>query len=77
MEVYNARIVYVTLDNIVESLERTGFTSVPDATEWLSAKLGWIMLNWGKISPDGLLVTAEVYDGDNGFSDLYELKCGL
>lgn len=77
METYVARIVYALPDDNVKSFERTGFSNVPDATEWLSAKLGWIMMNWGEINSNGLTVFAEVFNDDDSFSDMYELRCGM
>lgn len=77
METYNARIIYITADENTESLVREGFDTVSEATEWLSAKLGWIIKHWADINPYGVTVAAEVYNDDDTFSDLYELKCGL
>lgn len=77
METYNARIIYVTADENTESLIREDFNTVSEATEWVSAKLVWIMMHWADINPYGVTVAAEVYNDDDTFSDLYELKCGL
>lgn len=76
MTTYNARIFYVHPKDELNSIKKEGFSTVEDATKWLGEKLGYFMLRWAGINPNGLNITAEVYD-ELGFSDLYELKCGL
>ncbi len=75
METYIARVMYPLANDTMGSIRQSGFTSVASATEWLSEKLTWFMMNWAEIDPNGITVTAEVFN--HNFSDLYELKCGL
>ena len=77
METYNTRVIYTLENGTTETIESSDFTSVNSATEWLSGKLAWFMMNWWKINHDGLTVVAEVYNLKENFSDMYELKCGM
>lgn len=79
MTSYDARIFYPDTDNKDCTINREGFASVKEATAWLAQKLSWIMMHWAEINPNGVTVTAEVFNDEEGiwFSDLYELKCGL
>lgn len=76
MTTYKARIFYVYPKGELNNITKEGFSTVEDATEWLSKKIGYFMLHWAEIDPNGLSIVAEVYDGIT-FSDLYTLKCGL
>lgn len=77
METYNARIAYVDTNDHVCSFNSEGFYTVKDATEYIVEKIGWFMLNWAEVNPNGLIVSAEVFNDDDTFSDLYELRCGM
>lgn len=77
MEVYTAQVSYNLPNNTIGSIRQSGFDTVASATEWLSEKLTWFLMNWAEINPDGITVVAEVYNQRENFSDMYELKCGL
>lgn len=77
VKTYNARVVYTLENGATETIESSDFVSVDSATEWLSSKLTWFMMNWWKINHNGLAIAAEVYKLKENFSDVYELKCGL
>lgn len=77
MSIYTARVVYPLENSTMGSVRQSGFDTVASATEWLSEKLTWFLMNWAEINPDGITVVAEVYNQIENFSDMYELKCGL
>lgn len=77
MKTYTAQVAYNLPNNTIGSIRQSGFTTVASATEWLSEKLTWFMMNWGEFNPNGVTVTAEVFNTNHTFSDMYELKCGL
>ena len=77
MDTYIARVMYPLQNGTMGSIRQSGFTTIASATEWVSEKLTWFMMNWGELNPDGMTITAEVYNQSEGFSDMYELKCGL
>lgn len=77
MDTYNVRISYMDTDDNLCYFMNEGFNAVKDATEWVSDKLGRIMMHWGEVNPNGLIVNAEIFNDEGSFSDLYELKCGL
>lgn len=56
--------------------ECSGFETVEDATMWVGEQFAHLMLNWGEIDEEGIVVNAEVCDENGGFSDLYTLRCG-
>lgn len=77
MVTYNAGIVcFETTGNVYNDVEYN-FNTVEEATEWLTNRLSLYIMNWAKIDPNGISIVAEVYNEEIGFSDLYELKCGL
>lgn len=77
MTTYNAMVTYVKTTEKTHKGVEYHFDTVEEATEWIAGKLSWLVMNWAKFDPNGIIVAAEVYNEEIGFSDLYELKCGL
>lgn len=77
MTTYDAKIAYVAANGNATIISEEDFATVEKATKWVSDNLCKIMLDWAEINPNGLIVCGEVYNDEIGFSDLYELKCGL
>lgn len=81
MDTYKGYVSYDLPDGGKCVCEHGGFSSVKDATEWVSGIITNIMLNWGKINENGLDVHAEVCDegseGGVGFTDTYDLSIGI
>lgn len=77
---YMSIVTYRTSDGEEVNIKRNGFGSVKDATSWMLGKIGYLVLRWGQIDENGLLIYAEVCDegGLNsiGFTDYYEVNCG-
>ena len=61
--------------------ERGGFNTVKEATEWLHNAFKLFMLNWATIDEYGIKIYGEVCDetpeNSIGFTDIYELSCGM
>lgn len=77
MKTYDAKVVYAISDGNAIIITKGNFTTVEKATKWVSDNLSKIMMRWAEINPNGLIISGEVYNDDDAFSDLYELKCGL
>lgn len=73
---YEVRIT-ISSTAAVEEVRRGGFPDAPEGAAWVVDVFKWYMRNWGDIDENGLTVTAEItYEGWEGFSDMYELRCG-
>lgn len=81
MSTYKGYVSYDLLDGGKCVYEHGGFSSVKDATKWVSGILANIMLNWGNINENGFIVHVEVCDEGNecgvGFTDTYDLSIGI
>lgn len=73
--------VYYEANGATMKYERGGFNTVKEATEWLHNAFKWFMLNWATIDEYGIKIYGEVCDeapeNSMGFTDIYELTCGM
>ena len=65
-------------DSSGNRVRQRGFRDVSDARDSIADAFCTYMSNWPEIDEDGLTVTAEISrEGEDGFSDMYELRCGI